>query len=301
MKLKYYFFFLMVLYISLFFIPCPKENFAAHYTKSDEVAKSLFSLQKLKLDSLNYNEKSWTYLKLGKGENTIVFIHGMSGTYYLWWQQIEALKSDYKIITVEVPKGISTLKEANEGVLNILDNEDVADFYLVGTSMGGYIAQYIMHNSPKRIKKIVLGNTFPPNDYIRENGFLKSKIAIFLPPILVYYLRNFNFENGMIASSVNPPLIRAYLYSIPFQKKQFLERYQIVTDSFTFKTPNIAIENIPKLIIECSNDPLLPLDLREDLKKIYPEAKVINFGNDGHIPNVSKAQEYNKTLSAFFQ
>lgn len=291
----------IVLWGLLFFIPVPHPSFQDNYPHKDEIYKSLENFKAKETKSIHFNNKEWKYYTGGSGEETIFFVHGMGGSYFLWWQQVEALKKDYKIISYELPVGVNTLDEASDGILAILDAEKVQRTNIVGTSMGGYIAQSVVHKAPERINKAVFGNTFPPNDLIKSKNNFKSLVANVLPPIIIYQLRNWNFENGMAASSSNPELIGAYLKSVPFQKKQFKERYQIVTDDFNIDFNQVKVDVIPLLILECDNDPLIPKELREGMKQRYPFALSHSFGNEGHIPCVSAPEKYNKVLLDFLK
>lgn len=289
------------IWILLYFIPCPQPTFLDNYKMKDEIYKSFLSFKNEVKKSIIFNDKEWFYNVSGAGEETIFFVHGMGGSYFLWWQQVEALKKDYKIISYELPAGVKSLEEASNGILAIIDAEKVAKVNIIGTSMGGYISQYVVHKAPERINKAVFGNTFPPNDLIKSENRLKNILANFLPQIIIYKLRNQNFKKGMAASSSKPELIESYLLSVPFQKKQFKERYQIVTDEFKINFDQQAIQDIPKLIFECDNDPLIRKELREGIKERYPSATIYNFGNEGHIPCVSAPKKYNKVLLEFLR
>lgn len=301
MKIKILLIIIIIFVVGLYFIPSPQPSFATNYAQEDEVSASLAKFMQLPRKSINFNNKEWTYLVGGQGEKTIFFAHGMGGSYYMWWQQYFDLEKDYKVISYELPRGVNSLEEASQGILAIVDAEKIDKFSIVGTSMGGYIAQYVVNKAPERIDKAVFSNTFPPDNDIKKRNSWRSFMVPYLPEIVIYYLRNFNFRKGMAATSSTPKLIEAYLCSVPFSKKSFRERYQIVTDEFDFNKNKSAIDAIPKLIVECDNDPLVRLNLREKMKETYPNTEVYDFGNEGHIPSVSKANEYNKMLRSFLE
>lgn len=301
MKPKYISLILILFIAALYFVPSPQVEFKDNYKMNDEVSKSFESFISLPTKSIEFNDKQWTYFVGGEGEKTIFFAHGMGGSYYMWWQQYYALEKNYKVIAYDLPKGVSSLEEASEGILAILDAENIEKTSIVGTSMGGYITEYVVHKAPGRIDKAVFGNTFPPNRMIKENNEWKSKAATVLPGIIIYALRNQNYKKNLAASSSNSGLLKAYLLSVPFDKKSFRERYKIVTDFFETEEKQAEINAIPKLILECDNDPLVSKDLRIAIKSLYPNSEVYNFGNEGHVPNVSKSDEFNNVLIAFLE
>lgn len=220
----------------------------------------------------------------------------MTGTYDIWWQQIDALKGQYHIISITYPP-IQSLEELEKGVLAILEKEGVKDFNVVGTSMGGYFTQYLIAKHPKRVKRAVLSNTFPPNDLIAKKTRILGTILPYLPEWLVLSVFRGNFQKSIYPTSGSDELTLAFLNEISYDgvnKAQLVGRYNCVIEKFTPPIPTISI-----LIIESDNDPLVELVLREQLKTTYPNAKVYTFSNAGHFPYLNRAQEYTKLLIAF--
>jgi len=56
---------------------------------------------------------------------------------------------------------------------------------------------------------------------------------------------------------------------------------------------------VPVLIIEASNDPLVDLELRQQLKAAYPDAQVVTVDN-GHFPYLATPESYTQELVTFF-
>ena len=105
------------------------------------------TLNKIRVDSV-----TWEYIAVGQGQETILFLHGMTGTYDIWQQQIEVLKERYRIISVTYPP-VRSLEKLTTGVLFILENEGIADANIVGTSLGGYFTQYLIARYSERVQQ----------------------------------------------------------------------------------------------------------------------------------------------------
>lgn len=302
MMTKKHFFILLLLLIIfiIYIIPAKRQNFFKSYKKEDKASKSLAIFKKKPTQEIVINTIKWNYLAYGKGAKTILFIHGMGGAYDLWWQQMEFFKDQYKVISYTLPEEIDNLQDAANGVLKILEKENTQQFYVVGTSMGGYIAQYLTHKIPDRIEKVVFGNTFPPNTVIEKKNKSKSKIIPWLPEILISKLGEQKLNDEIVPAGNNSPLLKAFLPSLPFSKKQFINRYSVVIDKFIPNPSTYKLKRIPKLIIESDNDPLVEKVLREKLKETYTDASVFTFHNQGHFPYINSAQKYNEVLASFF-
>ncbi len=293
-------FILLVLIIGLtYFVPSSSKDFFKLYKKEDVASKNLKLFQSRKTKTIVINNVKWTYYTGGKGKKTILFLHGMGGAYDLWWQQILALEQKYKVISYSLPEEINSLTQAKNGIEKILETEKVETFYGIGTSMGGYILQYLVQKMPNRIEKAVFGNTFPVNDLISTKNKTKSKIIPLLPEILISKLANKQLKEKLLPAGKNSELLAAFLPSLPFSKRQFINRYAVVIDPFSMKG-SYAINKIPKLIIESDNDPLVEKKLRDELKKCYSKAQVVTFHNEGHFPYINAAPEYNKVITDFF-
>lgn len=290
---------IILILIAIYLIPAPQSSFFKIYNSNDVFSKSLKKLQAKPTKEIIVNGVKWNYYIGGNGTKTILFLHGMGGSYDLWWQQITSFEKDYNVISYTLPEEINTLKKASEGILAILKNEHVAKFYAVGTSMGGYITQYLVNLIPDRVEKAVFGNTFPPNNLIAQENATKSKVIPFLPEILISKLGERKMNNELIPAAKNSKLLKAFLPSLPFSKKQFMNRYYVVIDPFTANPTTYKIKRIPKLIMESDNDPLIQPELRKELKELYPDAKVYTFHNEGHFPYINASNEYNKVVSDF--
>ena len=301
MKFKLLLILLIIGIIILYFIPAPKANFFKLYKKRDKASASLEEFYKEPTKHINVNGVDWKYYSGGNGQKTILFLHGMGGAYDLWWQQIMAFKHNYRIISYTLPDKINNLKDAKEGIEAILKQENVDKFYAIGTSMGGYITQYLVKTMPNRVEKAVFGNTFPPNDLLRKQNEVKSKIVRILPEYVISLFGKSSLKNKLLPAGENDSLLAAFLPSLPFSKKSFIGRYEIVTDYFMINPVKYKYKRIPKLIILSDNDPLIPLQLRREIVDLYPKADVFVFHNKGHFPYINEAQKYNEIIKNFLE
>jgi hypothetical protein len=131
---------------------------------------------------------------------------------------------------------------------------------------------------------------------------IKPRVKLFhyLPEIVIGWFAQKSLKDKLLPAGHNDPLLKAFLPSLPFSKRSFINRFYIVVDMFTINPAQFKYKRIPKLIIESDNDPLVPEKLRNELKELYPEAKVHTFHNEGHFPYINATKEFNETLNIFF-
>lgn len=88
------------------------------------------------------------YTDEGKGEKTILFIHGLGSYLQAWIKNVDVLKSDYRCISIDLPGYGKSSKEPHSGqmtfyagIVNELVKElKLGNVYLAGHSMGGQIS-----------------------------------------------------------------------------------------------------------------------------------------------------------------
>jgi pimeloyl-ACP methyl ester carboxylesterase len=291
---------LLLIGLIVFLLPVREKTFADLYDEDEGTIITIEKFREIPLQSLAVDGTDWNYLHTGTGERALLFLHGMGGAYDIWFQQIQPLKYEFKIISITLPE-VHSLAEAVAGITAILDAEGVEKTSIIGTSMGGYIAQYFLQHHPDRLDRLVLGNTFPPNHlYKRENGGMR-RLVPFLPEWFIMKKFRNNVREKVVPASENSALVEAYLneqYSGYMSKSQFIGRMDVVLDYFDPVFDSTQV-NIPKLIIESDNDPLIPPILQEAIRSLYPESRVFTFEGKGHFPYLNQPEEYTQALRRF--
>ncbi|MFT4033400.1 MAG: alpha/beta hydrolase [Siphonobacter sp.] len=288
------------LIIVLYLFPVPEKDAAQLYDAADrEPINGLVSFRQIPTRTITTQGYDWTYQLLGTGPKAILFLHGMSGGYDFWWQQMKAFSPEYRVISVTYPP-IDHLKGLAMGIMEILDKEKIDKTVVVGSSLGGYLTQYILTNYPQRVTKAVFGNTFPRNNVLKQETEGKMKIVTWSPEWIVMNSLRQNLYDKIFPAAENNPLAKAMLLENTYgrmTKAQFLARYHCVIDDF--KPIDGKQTSIPTMILESDNDPLVPPVLRQQLKKHYSSARVYTFHNKGHFPYINAAGEYNQVLKSF--
>ncbi len=288
--------------VVLYYFPISRPAFDQIYEKVDSTTRqSLDSFRnQYPTRQLELNGHVWNYVSLGQGTETILFLHGMTGAYDIWWQQLLDLKADTRVIAVTYPP-VKSLPALAQGVLAILKTEAVSSVYVVGSSLGGYFSQYLVAKHPHLVKKAIFANTFPPNDMIAEKNKYLSMLLPHLPEWTVLLFLRKNTENQIYPASENSELVKAYMFEQSYgmmSKAQFLARYYCVIDFFN--APDLSQSKAPVLIVETENDPLVAKELRDLLKITYPATPVKSMGNIGHFPYLNAPEKYNRVIRDFF-
>jgi maspardin len=278
-----------------------RTRFERIYTRVDDRTRcSLLSFrQEHRLRQLEVNGATWSYSCLGWGDESLLFLHGLAGAYDIWWQQIEALKDRNRILSVTYP-AVDSLEEMRQGIMHILSREGVGEVNVVGSSLGGYLAQYLLARHPDRVRRAVFSNTFPPNDLIARRTKLIGKLLPYIPEWLITFVHRLDSIFILFPASGKSELVRAYLLEASHRsmsKELFMARYRCVVEHFT--PPVQQAQRVPILILEADNDPLINRTLRLGLKLTYPSAIVHTFHAAGHFPYLCHPDSYTELVERF--
>lgn len=103
------------------------------------------------------------YEASGEGE-PILLIPGFAAGRWLWFQQVESLARNFRVITFD-PRGIShsdkpegpqTISLIADDIAALLDALDIQSCHIIGASFGGFVAQEFALKYPSRIRKLIL-------------------------------------------------------------------------------------------------------------------------------------------------
>ena len=108
---------------------------------------------------------SYRYLK-NKNKKTIVFLHGYNGNSKSWAYQFKFFKHNFSLISFDFPGfGKSDdmkdpdMFKVSDLIIRALENLKIREYYIIGHSMGGMLAQILSINKNASIIKMVLSCT----------------------------------------------------------------------------------------------------------------------------------------------
>ncbi len=105
------------------------------------------------------------FIEKGSGNNTLLFIHGLSGNLLGWHKNFEALSETYRCIAIDLPgNGLSRNSPTGNYdlpyfvrcILHFIGLKKLQKLCLVGHSMGAQIALLAALEAPAAIEKLVL-------------------------------------------------------------------------------------------------------------------------------------------------
>lgn len=200
----------------------------------------------------------------------------------------------FRIVSFNLPPIIG-VNELSQGVHEILNRLKIKRIVLVGTSFGGYLAQFFSFKYQEMVQKLVLSNTFITTHLYNQKYKRLLTIEKLIPTFLIKRIMKRSLLSIEHAQTQEYLLIQ---FEHHLSKKTLMARLKsFITNEVLNKAP---IDHI--LIIETSDDPLVPKKLQDELKEAYPKASVKTFEKEAnHFPYLTKGDEYTQILMKFIQ
>ncbi len=115
------------------------------------------------------NNSVLNFIKTGKGETSLVFLHYFGGSSNTWSQVIDELQEDFNCIAIDLPGfGASqsynqlSVNNSSKSVAEVIKSLQLKRYVLIGHSMGGKIALSLASHKPFELKQLILFAPSPP-------------------------------------------------------------------------------------------------------------------------------------------
>lgn len=257
---------------------------------------------------LTVNGVTGDYLVGGTGEETFVLLTGGTNSNELLFQIISAFESHYRVIAPRYPS-VRTMAEVIDWLLALLDAEGVQQAHVLGESYGGMVAQCLVRRAPLRVSSLILVSTLAPIKPLPLRTKLQ-KLLVLLLPWRLYLLLARRLMAPILARTPIPEGERAFwtvnvIEQIGYVSKDWLlNSYRASEDyceHYDFTPGDLAHWPGTVLIMGSDVDEALqryrPYAI--PLTTLYPQAQVHIFHGAGHVPPITRREEYIDVLQRF--
>jgi pimeloyl-ACP methyl ester carboxylesterase len=257
-------------------------------------------------------------IELGSGP-PVVFIHGLSGSWQNWLEQLPVFARDHRVITFdlpgfgasEMPREKITIRGYGRFVDALLDELGVSSGAVVGNSMGGFIGIELAIRFPERVERLVLVSAAGLSiEYLRNEralavlGAIENRLAAY---------------SGWLASRSDAlarrPGARRMIFGIVAKrpdrlpgpliaeqvrgsgKPGFLPALDALTDyPIRDRLGEIAC---PTLIVWGAEDKLVPARDADEFALLIPNSRKVVWPDTGHVAMLERPEAFNALVQAF--
>ncbi|KAK5916076.1 hypothetical protein CesoFtcFv8_001610 [Champsocephalus esox] len=221
----------------------------------------------------------------------IILLPPVSGTAEVFFQQVLALTGwGYRVISLQYPV-YWDLMEFCDGFRKLLDHLQLDKVHLFGASLGGFLAQKFAectHKSP-RVHSLILCNSF--SDTSIFNQMWTANSFWLMPAFLLKKIVLGNFAKG----PVDPKMADAIDFMV--DRLESLNQSELAS-RLTLNCQNSYVEphkikEVAVTIIDVFDQSALSLEAKEEMYKLYPNARRAHLKTGGNFPYLCRSAEVN--------
>lgn len=230
-----------------------------------------------------------------RAKPALLLIPGTLGTGEIFWQQIDALSAELRVVAVTYP-AVADVNRYADGAVGLLRRLGIDKASILGSSLGGYTVQTIALRHPERVDTLFIGNSLcnPKANWRRLNPPLKEIEAT--PAGAIKSSRVARVEDWPESDpglALSKAVMREQGQSrIPARNL----KARIVALLKAPDMPRLPIPDDRIVIIDCADDPVMPPEARTETVQRYPGAAHHTLPTGGHFPYVSRAADYTAIL-----
>jgi pimeloyl-ACP methyl ester carboxylesterase len=241
------------------------------------------------------NGRDWGVIRAGGSGPGLVLIPGTLGRADVFWQQIAALRGKARILALSYPSG-GGIRVWAADIAGMIEAEGMKGAVMLGSSLGGYLAQYITGHYPGLMGGLVAANTLvttrgldqmPPYKFDLETMPIEDLRAGFATGLKTWLDPSNPYANlaelllAEVAGRIPEAELRARLQALkhaPDLPKQTLDTVAIFT-------------------VESDDDHLIDPARRKAVRDVLNPARAFRFRKASHFAYVARPVDYTAMLS----
>ena len=240
------------------------------------------------------------------GQASLLLLHGLGSSAADWELQTAFFAPRYRIISLDLRghgrsrggHALTSMAQGAADVAALLEQLDEPPAHVLGLSLGGCVAQMLALRHPRRVRSLVLVNTFArlqPAGLRGAGRFARRAwlLATAPMPALAAFIaaglfprpdQRAYYQRAVERLGSNPK--RAYLAAV---------RAALRFDS----RRELARLRCPTLIVAGDRDGAVPRAAAETLRRAIPAAHFALIADSGHATPYDQADEFNKIVDNF--
>lgn len=250
------------------------------------------------------------YHELGAG-TPILFLHG-SGTGVTaaanWWLNLPSLSEQGRCIAIDsigygqsvvAPGTAYGIREWGRHALRVLDALGIDKTWIVGNSLGGWIALQLALDAPERVLGIISMGTGGANKTAALTGHAKPELS---PAGIRRTLEQFVVDTDLVTDELVEQRYQAALNDTASNRlEEVVAARDRDRDALPLDLEALAELDIPLLLIHGMQDVVIPVSRTWNLVNTLPNADAHLFSQCGHWSQVERAEEFNEVVSQYLR
>jgi pimeloyl-ACP methyl ester carboxylesterase len=261
----------------------------------------------------NYGIDELAYYDQGKGEQTILLIHGFGEDHAIWKNQIEFLSSHYRVIAPNLPgvhckplalhhSQAPNIRMYVEVLHELMHHLHIEQYFIVGHSMGGYIGLSFADYYVNHIQGLLLfhSTTFEDNEAKKTS---RMKVAEFIQEWGVSKYLETATPNlfGDAFKKTNPGVIQNVIESGSSISQEAMIQFVFAIRNRKAMTYLLQQHTIPVWMIAGDADLAVPIQDSLEQIKLLPSSNSLVLNNVGHMGMFEATDQVNEFIHQCIQ
>ncbi len=266
--------------------------------------------------TLNVNGVRLRHELAGGGESPLVLVHGSWGDHHIWDGIVPALAQSFRVLTYDRRGHSDSQRPAGQGsVLDdvadlaaLIEQLDLAPAHVLGNSFGAVITLRLAATRPELFRSLlvhepplfgILGGLAPTEPIQAAETQIRAVIDLLekgeMETAAHQFMDNVAFGPGAW-QEFPPEMRRTTVENAP----TFLDEERD-PESRTIALPGLAGFSHPVLLTQGDQSaPFFPV-IMDELAKALPRAERLTLVGTGHVPQVTRPDEYVRTIESFIE
>jgi pimeloyl-ACP methyl ester carboxylesterase len=250
----------------------------------------------------------------------LVFVHGLSGSWPNWLEQLPVFAATHRVITLDLPGfGHSPMPDEQISISGyarlldrLLDTLEVDAAAVIGNSMGGFIGAELAIAFPQRVERLVLVSAAGISTYDHHGALRAVPVLRRAERILTAYTAWMASRSDTVArrprlrdATLNlvtrhPSRLPAALAAEQLRgsgKPGFIQALEAnLNYDFRDRLPEIAC---PTLIVWGEEDRVITARDAAQFEELIPNSRVVMYADTGHMSMLERPAAFNALLDEF--
>ena len=261
----------------------------------------------------NYGIDELAYYDQGKGEQTILLIHGFGEDHAIWKNQIEFLSSHYRVIAPNLPgvhckplvlhhSQAPNIRMYVEVLHELMHHLHIEQYFIVGHSMGGYIGLSFADYYVNHIQGLLLfhSTTYEDNEAKKTS---RMKVSEFIQEWGVSKYLETATPNlfGDAFKKTNPGVIQNVIESGSSISEEAMIQFVFAMRNRKAMTHLLKQHTIPVCMIVGEADLAVPIQDSLEQIKLLPSSNSLVLNNVGHMGMFEATDQVNEFIHQCIQ
>lgn len=233
----------------------------------------------------------WPHIDTGGSGPALVMLPGSVGTCEMFFKQIASLGRRFRIVSVSYPAEADPAYLA-DGLAGLMTALDLPRASVLGSSFGGYWAQFFALRHPDRVETLFLGNIFVTPEELFTNPLFDPDWVRETPAADLQ-----RTWRDRLAQATDSELKRIQIDMLAGRQSADNLKARFIGVTNAQACPPLPIPSSRIVVIDCDDDPLIPPVSRQAVRDRYPGADIHTLPTGGHYPHILNQDAYDSIVA----